>query len=106
MNQIDATKLIESMEALASQAKGAKIEMRPDSNPEGFQAAFKHALDSVNDLKMESSEKAMRYEKGDPAVDLADVMISMQKSSVATQALVQVRNQVVNAYQDIMNMPI
>lgn len=46
------------------------------------------------------------YIKGDPNVSISDVMIASQKSSVAFQAATQVRNKLVEAYKDVMNMPI
>jgi len=49
---------------------------------------------------------AQAYELGQPGVDITQVMVAMQKSSLSFQALTQVRNKVVDAYQTIMNMPI
>jgi flagellar hook-basal body complex protein FliE len=46
------------------------------------------------------------YERGEPGVDLAEVMIQAQKASVSFTALTQVRNRLVTAYEDIMKMPI
>jgi flagellar hook-basal body complex protein FliE len=43
---------------------------------------------------------------GDPRADLARVMVAMQQSQVAFRATVEVRNRLVQAYQDVMNMPI
>ena len=47
-----------------------------------------------------------RFERGEPGVDIADVMVSIQKANVSFQAATQVRNRLVSAYQDIMNMPL
>jgi flagellar hook-basal body complex protein FliE len=49
---------------------------------------------------------ATRFEMGDPKVDLSQVMISQQKANISFQAVSQVRNKLVSAYQEIMNMPI
>ena len=46
------------------------------------------------------------WERGTPGVDLAKVMIESQKASVSFRALTEVRNRLVSAYQDIMNMSI
>jgi flagellar hook-basal body complex protein FliE len=46
------------------------------------------------------------FEQGEPGVDLAEVMIAVQKSSVSFQAMVEVRNKLVDAYKDVMNMPV
>jgi len=49
---------------------------------------------------------ATAYEQGDPNVDITRVMIASQKASVSFEALTQVRNRVVQAYEDIMKMPV
>ena len=72
----------------------------------GFGNLQKQAVDAVNETQMKSAEMQTAYEMGDPSVDLTEVMIQMQKSSVSFEAMTQVRNRMVTAYQDIMNMPI
>ncbi|CUS48399.1 MAG: flagellar hook-basal body complex protein FliE [Idiomarinaceae bacterium HL-53] len=71
-----------------------------------FGAMLKGAIDNVNGLALETGELRTRMEMGDPNVSLAEVMISSQKSSIAFEAAVQVRNKVVEAYDKIMNMPV
>lgn len=71
-----------------------------------FSDLLSGAVNAVNDQQMKSSAMATAYEKGDPNVSLAQVMIQSQKSSVSFEALTQVRNKVVKAYEDIMNMPV
>ncbi|MGC8119409.1 flagellar hook-basal body complex protein FliE [Marinobacter sp. VGCF2001] len=64
------------------------------------------AVNNVNELQGQTGELRTAYEMGDPNVDITRVMIAAQKSSVSFEALTQVRNRVVRAYEDIMNMPI
>jgi len=71
-----------------------------------FGEMMSSAIDKVNEQQMESSNLATAFERGDPSVDLTQVMISMQKSSISFQAMTQVRNRLVSAYEDIMNMPV
>ncbi len=71
-----------------------------------FQSALKSSLDQVNQTQLQSQKLAERYELGDSSVSLSDAMISLQKSSIAFQQTVQVRNKLVSAYQEIMNMGI
>ena len=71
-----------------------------------FAAALKSSLDQVNGAQARSQEMTRRFAAGDENVNLSDVMISMQKSSIAFQATVQARNKLVSAYQDIMNMQV
>ena len=46
------------------------------------------------------------FERGDPGTDVAQVMLAMQKANLSFQAITQVRNKLVNAYQEIMNMQV
>ncbi len=64
------------------------------------------AINNVNDVQKQSGAMAEAYEKGVAGVDITDVMIATQKASVSFQAAVQVRNKLVEAYKDIMNMPV
>ena len=74
--------------------------------PQGeFRALLGDAIGSVNELQQVSSAQASAFARGETD-DLVAVMIAGQKASVGFQALTQVRNRVVSAYQDIMNMPI
>jgi flagellar hook-basal body complex protein FliE len=71
-----------------------------------FANVMKAGLDRVNATQEQASTLATRFERGDPGVELSQVMIESQKASVAFRATVEVRNRLVSAYQDIMNMPI
>lgn len=73
--------------------------------PSSFREMFSEAVNKVNETQAEARELATSFELGDPKVSLTQVMIAAEKSSVSFQALTQVRNKVVSAYQDIMNMP-
>lgn len=64
------------------------------------------AINNVNDVQQQSSSMADAYERGVAGVDITDVMIATQKASVSFQAAVQVRNKLVEAYKDVMNMPV
>jgi len=71
----------------------------------GFGELLKNAVNKVNDLQGDAKKLAVSYEQGDPTVDLPQVMISMEKASVSFDAMTQVRNRLVSAYEDIMKMP-
>jgi len=72
----------------------------------GFAQLLKQGIDAVNSSQQSADALASAWEKGTPGVDLARVMIETQKASVSFQALTQVRNRLISAYQDIMNMSI
>ncbi len=71
-----------------------------------FGDALGNALKKVNHLQSETRELQSAFERGDPNADLARVMVAAQASSVAFRATVEVRNRLVQAYQDVMNMPL
>ena len=64
------------------------------------------AIDQVNSAQQVSSEMAKNFELGKTDASLQEVMVSLQKANVSFQAMVQVRNKLVSAYQDIMNMQV
>lgn len=71
-----------------------------------FASMLKQAIDNVNGHQQQASELRTRYEMGDPDVDIVNVMIASQKSTVSFEAMSQVRSRLVTAYQEIMRMPI
>lgn len=71
-----------------------------------FGKVMGQALNQVNNYQQEASSLAQSYELGTEGVDLTRVMIASQKASISFQAALQVRNKLVNAYQEVMNMPI
>ena len=71
-----------------------------------FGDAMTRALRSVNATQQEAGALQRAFETGDPRADLARVMVASQASQVAFRATVEVRNRLVQAYQDVMNMPL
>ena len=71
----------------------------------GFGDLVRQTVDKVNATQMQASKIASAYERGE-GVPLTDVVLSMQKSSLSFEATLQVRNKVLKAYEDILNMPV
>ncbi|KGJ97020.1 flagellar hook-basal body complex protein FliE [Colwellia psychrerythraea] len=71
-----------------------------------FGSMLTDALKSVNELQKESGDKKRAFEMGDSNVTLAEVMIASSKSGIALDATVQIRNKFVEAYKEIMSMPV
>jgi flagellar hook-basal body complex protein FliE len=71
-----------------------------------FSEALKASLDQVNNSQTKAVELGKGFAMGDDSVNLSDVMVASQKASISFQATVQVRNKLVSAYHDIMNMQI
>ena len=73
--------------------------------PTDFGDLVRQTVGKVNSTQMEASKVAAAYERGE-GVPLTDVVLSMQKSSLSFEATLQVRNKVLKAYEDILNMPV
>lgn len=71
-----------------------------------FGAVLKKQLDETNNLQVQAKELSKKFTVGDESVNLSDVMMAYQKSLIATQTTVQMRNKLVTAYHDIMQMQI
>ncbi len=107
MDTAKIDRMVAMLRAHADYASGARPVKRAEAdNGPGFGSVLKTSLDQVSSMQQSSSEMARAFELGDRSVNLNDVMVSLQKSSIAFQATVQVRNKLVQAYQDIMNMQI
>ncbi|GGC99144.1 flagellar hook-basal body complex protein FliE [Halopseudomonas salina] len=94
------------MEAMGRPQAPTPLEQNADVKGPAFDDLLKNAVDRVSELQKTTSELQTGYERGDAGIDLTQVMIASQKSSVAFQAALQVRNKMVSAYESIMNMPI
>jgi len=106
MTQITPNDILAQMRRLADAAQNPAVKSVQNSNNEAFTSALSDALKTVNELQSQSSAAAKAIETGDGGVSLVKAVIASQKAGVAFDAAVQVRNRVVSAYQDIMNMPI
>lgn len=76
------------------------------SSTVNFSDALKNALDQVNSVQLQAEKMGKNFAMGDDSVSLSDVMIAGQKANITFQATVQVRNKLVSAYNDIMNMQV
>lgn len=92
------------MDAMAQPKSAAQAV--PELGQSGFADMLGQAINKVSDTQQASSQLATAFEIGKSGVDLTDVMVASQKASVSFQALTQVRNKLVQAYQDIMQMPV
>jgi flagellar hook-basal body complex protein FliE len=78
----------------------------PQADKVSFSSVLKQGLDAVNASQNKAADLAARFDRGEPGLELSTVMLESQKATVALRATVEVRNRLVSAYQDIMNMPI
>lgn len=103
MSDMNINQVLAQMRNLSIEAGGATPQTTdPQSD---FAAMLKQSIDSVNNAQAHANNLATSFESGRPDVSLAEVMIASQKASVSFQAMLQVRNKLVEAYKDVMNMP-
>ena len=98
--------LLGQMQALESLARGRDVQ--PDVKLEqepNFGDIMQQAIGQVNETQMQAASLSKAFELGEN-VDLSEVMIAVQKSRVSFEALTQVRNKLLSAYQDVMNMSV
>ncbi len=106
MTDVNVSKVLAQMRAMSELAQGSQLQNGTKPDAPDFSRMLKGAIDAVNENQKTAGELAEAFETGDPGVDLAQVMVAMQKASLSFQSMVQVRNKLLAAYQDIMNMPV
>ncbi|MGF1695891.1 flagellar hook-basal body complex protein FliE [Vibrio kyushuensis] len=94
------------MQALKLEATNTKPTATGQSVGADFSDMLTKALNNVNGLQKTSGNMQMRFDRGDEDVSLSDVMIARNKSSVAFEATIQIRNKLVESYKELMNMPV
>ncbi len=105
-NTITPQDILAQMRALAEQAGGNINPANRNDTGADFADLLKQSVAKVNETQQQASRLAEAFQRGDPNVQMSEVMIAMQKSSVSFQAMLEVRNKLVNAYQEIMNMQV
>ncbi|WP_370978922.1 flagellar hook-basal body complex protein FliE [Agaribacterium sp. ZY112] len=117
-DRIDVNRLLVEMRAMKNQAQAfgnvnnvdvsSSSRVAPNEGVNGprFNDVLASAVDKVNEVQQASKAMSNAYLQGDSNIDVTDVMIASQKASVAFESMVQVRNKLVEAYRDVMNMPI
>jgi len=109
---IKGAALFQEMQSYANQARNISNDLRPqvtqvqNSSQSDFSSLLKNAMDTVNGLQQHTNKLQTAVEMGDPSVSLAQAMIAGQKSSIAFEATVQIRNKLVEAYKEVMSMPV
>lgn len=107
MNEIDVTRVLTQIRALQTQAGASARPATAAAEPAGsFQTLLTRSLDSVAGAQNESARLQKLFELGESGTDLASVMVAGARAQVQFRAAVEVRNRLVSAYQDIMNMPL
>ncbi|HQS57103.1 MAG: flagellar hook-basal body complex protein FliE [Gallionellales bacterium 35-53-114] len=111
MNVSKVDGLLAEMRAAMVTAQGGGVAKAGEAAAGGagkvdFASVLKSSLDGVAQAQNQATTLQNAFVMGDDKVSLSDTMIAMQKANISLQATVQVRNKVVAAYNDIMNMQV
>ena len=117
VGRTDINQVLSEMRALKTRAQGFEpattsadkvnpIKEASALESTGFQQLLSSAVEQVNSVQKQSSNLAEAFQLGDPNVTLSQVVVASEKASVAFEAMSEVRNRLVTAYEDIMKMPI
>ncbi|HVP35031.1 MAG TPA: flagellar hook-basal body complex protein FliE [Steroidobacteraceae bacterium] len=106
MSQMEIDRVLAQIRALSTQVRPSAT---PASQPKAagvseFASLLKSGIEQVNQQQQRAGQLADSFERGTPGVELPQVMLEMQKASVSFRALNEVRNRLISAYQEIMNM--
>lgn len=104
MSDMNVNQLLAQMRTISIEA-GGKTQPAQATEQADFASLLKHSIDAVNDSQQTAGKMVTAFETGESDATLAEVMVATQKAGVSFQAMVQVRNKLVDAYKDVMNMP-
>ncbi len=105
MSGMEISQVLAQMRVMAAQA-GGPVSGGAAASGASFQQLLSDSIGKVNALQQQAAELKTGFEQGRDDIDLAQVMIASQKASLSFSAMVEVRNKLVDAYKDIMNMPL
>lgn len=98
--------MLSVLRTTAAQASGKPAESAPVAGAPDFAQVLKSSIDKVNNTQQQADQMATKLAAGDTNQNLHEVMIALQTASVSFQEMVQVRNKLVTAYQDVMNIQV
>lgn len=105
MSDVQIQNVLAQMRALSSRAATGSAEAAQVRGTE-FSQVLTQSLEQVNAAQQQAGDLNTRFVAGADDVSLPEVMVAMQKSSLQFEAVTQVRNRLVAAYQEIMNMQV
>ncbi|MEZ0121120.1 MAG: flagellar hook-basal body complex protein FliE [Candidatus Reddybacter sp.] len=108
MSQVAINQVLSQMrvlEAAAKSGEGSNIGGVSGGGNE-FGKMLTETIDKANGTMQHATELKEGFQRGDEGVELPQVMVALQEASISFQAMTQVRNKLLSAYQDIMNMPL
>ena len=110
MNEIGPQQLLAQIRSMNQALNAPQMPSQPGGTPSTTDTSFgtllKSTLDGVNETQQTSKAMKQAYVAGTSDASLAEVMIASEKANISFRAVTEVRNKLVQAYQDIMNMPV
>lgn len=95
------------LRATAAQAGGRTSEAQAsEAGTTDFAKVLQNTIEQVNQTQQQAEDMAAKFAAGDGNANLHEVMISLQKANLSFQEMVQVRNKLVTAYHDVMNIQV
>ncbi|MBK6631497.1 MAG: flagellar hook-basal body complex protein FliE [Betaproteobacteria bacterium] len=100
--------MLSELRSTAQLASGKSLQLKQagEAGAADFGQILKSTLDQVNQAQVDAQKLAQDFSAGTGNANLQDVMMSLQKANLSFQQMVQVRNKLVSAYHDIMNMQV
>jgi flagellar hook-basal body complex protein FliE len=108
MSQMEIDRVLAQIRSLSTQTRpgDAAGASSGASGVSEFANIMRQGVDQVNQAQQRAGQLADAFERGTPGVELPQVMLELQKASVSFHALNEVRNRLISAYQEIMNIPL
>jgi len=106
MSDMEINKVLSQMRTMAAELQPQAQTPPPAAGETNFADVMGNAVSSVSDAQSTANQLVTDFQSGATDASVAEVMVAMQKASLSFQAMTEVRNKLVEAYQQIMNMPI
>jgi flagellar hook-basal body complex protein FliE len=108
MSTMQIQQVLSEMRALQARASGIAPEHAAvaAAQPSDFANLMMNSIDRVSTMQNQATALANSYEAGDKSVDITRVMLEVQKAGLAFHAMTEVRNKLVDAYTQVMNMQV
>ena len=104
MIEMEINKVLAQMRSISSELN--PTQQTPPPTKSDFGDAMRSAIEKVNEQSQTATNMVAEFESGASTANVAEVMVAMQKASISFRAMTEVRNKLVDAYHEIMNMPI
>ncbi|MBI3771272.1 MAG: flagellar hook-basal body complex protein FliE [Gammaproteobacteria bacterium] len=106
MSTMGVEQVLAQMRTLAAQAKAEQAPAMDNAERVNFGDLLTKSVKAVNELQVTSTDLKTRFDQGDSSVSIIDITLASEKAKIAFTAMTEVRNKLVQAYHDVLNMPI